>query len=80
MSVQVINLLETIKIDAENREVAAAPAGIFENPRKLVIQRGAVRQIRQRIVASQMQDTLLSALAIGHVECHSNPRIAAIVA
>ena len=40
---------------------------------------GAVRQIRQRIVPRQMQDALLRALAIGHVERHGDAGIPIVI-
>ncbi len=80
MPKQIVDLLETVEVDAEHREAAAALAGTVERPRKLAIQRGAVRQIRQRVVTRQMQDALLGAFAVGHVERHRNGGIALVVA
>ena len=80
MPEQVVDLLEAVEIDAENREAAAAFPGRVEHLRKMAIQRGAVRQIRQRIMPGQMQDPLFRALAIGHVERHCNAGIAAVIA
>jgi hypothetical protein len=80
MPEQIVDLLEAIEIDAEDREASAARAGSFESPRKLIIQRGAIGQIRQRIVTGQVQDALLGAFAIGHVERHGDAGIAVVVA
>ena len=46
----------------------------------MVIQCGAIRQIGQRIVAGEVQDPLLGADAIGHVEGHGDAGIPILVA
>ena len=80
MAEQIVDLLETIEIDAKDGEAATAPAGIVEDPQKLVIHRGAIGQVSQRVVARQMQDALLCAFAIRHVERHGNACIPVVVA
>src|SRR6266542_3519221 len=80
MPEQIIDLLETIEIDAKNREASAALPGVDQNLRKMTIQRRTIRQIRQRVMAGQMQDSLFRALAVGHVEGHRNAGIAAVIA
>ncbi len=80
MAEQVVDLLEAIEIDAQHREAAAAAAGVVEDLRKMGIERGAVRQIRQRIVPRQMQDALLRALAIGQIEGDGDAGVSIVVA
>src|SRR5277367_1796403 len=80
MSEQVVDLLEAVEIDAENRKARATCADLFQDLRKMAIQRGAIRQVGQDIVAGHMQDALLGPISIGHVEGHCDRRFAAVIA
>src|ERR1700684_4253728 len=80
MPEQVVDLLEAVEIDAENRKARAACADLFQDLREMGIQRGAIRQVGQDIVAGHMQDALLGPLSIGHVEGHRDRSIAAVIA
>src|SRR5215470_1349932 len=58
----VVDLAEAVEIEREERERLPGLARFFQHVREAVIERGAVRQVGQRIVVGEMLDARLGAL------------------
>ncbi len=70
MTVEVVDLLEAVEIDAKHGEFLAACGRPFERRGQTLVQRRAVRQIGERVVMRKMRDAGLVALSLGDVLDH----------
>ena len=72
MAERVVDALEVVEVEVEDRELRATV-----DPGQLLLQMLAeqcpVRQVGQWIVVCQMRDPLLSALALGDIFVRRNP-------
>ncbi len=78
VSVRVVDVLEPVEVEQQKRRLPAAPdlgEGIFES----LVELRAVGQPRQRIVMSQVRNSLLSLLLLGDVVNHHDQVLGLVV-
>ena len=66
VSERVVDALELVDVDIEQRELLAA-GGLAQLALDLFAEQHPVRQVGQRVVMRQMRDLLVGAPALGHV-------------
>ena len=67
MAEHIVDRLEAVEIDAEHGKAFSRSFGEFERGGDAFVERGAVRQVGERIVVRHVRDALLVALAVGQV-------------
>ncbi len=67
MAEHVVDRLEAVEVEAEQREAFARSRRQFERGGDAFVERRAIRQIGQRIVVRHVRDALLVAFALGEV-------------
>ena len=72
MTKGVVDILELVEIEIENRKVRAG-AKLVQHAFELLAEQHAIRQVRQRIVVRKVCDLLLGALLLGDVFQRCDP-------
>ena len=78
MPERVVDHLELVEVDVEQRDRAAAPRGLLDGALEVLLEHRAIGQPGQRVVVGEVGDPLLRGLALGDVADRAEQHPAAV--